>query len=149
MIRVWSHHSRWQAWLYLLCVMTILFRLLIAFHWCGATARIALSWECFLIMYRTFIRLSLGLGAHTFVPWMLIKGSKWERLGLIVYARPVMVNLLGPQGSAAPCLCNALIIARHQQHWACSLPFTHPIPQEYISILCYKRAVAGNLTAFG
>lgn len=79
----------------------------------------------------------------------LIKGSKWDWLGLIAYAQPVIVNLLGPQGSSAPCLCNALITTRHQQHWACSLPFTHPMPKEYISILCFKRAVACNRMALG
>lgn len=39
----------------------------------------------------------------------LIKGSKWDWLGLIAYATPVMVNFLGPQGSDALCLCNSLI----------------------------------------
>lgn len=77
----------------------------------------------------------------------LIKGFKWDCLELIAYAWLVMVNLLGPQGSDSPCLCKALIATRHQQHWACSPPFSHPMPQEYISIFCLKRAVASNLTA--
>lgn len=97
-----------------------------------------------------FIRICLGSGCTDVCPIKrFIKGSKWDWLGLIAYARPVMVNLLGPQGSDAPCLCNALITTRHQQHWACSLPFTHPMPQEYISIFCFKRAVACNRMALG
>lgn len=97
-----------------------------------------------------FVRIRLNPGCPDICPIKcLIKGSKWERLGLIAYATPVMVNLLGPQGSDAPCLCNALITTRHQQHWACSLPLTHPIPQEYISIFYFKRAVICNCTTVG
>lgn len=95
-------------------------------------------------------RISLNPGCTDICPVKcFIKGSKWERLGLIAYATPVMVNLLGPQGSDASSLCNALITTRHHQHWACSLPLTHPIPQEYFCILCSKRAVICSCMAVG
>lgn len=59
------------------------------------------------------------------------------------------MNLLGPQGNAAPCLCKCFDHNKTPAALGLLSTFQTSVPQEYISILCYERAVACNLMVQG